>query len=109
MMEENKDENASPARDNKPDDHQPQSHKNTENTGMKIVGINLLIMVIYTVSCKFTPDLGGMLIDAFLIVIHVVVCVIMAISSKNWVWLISAFLILAIGFSTCVYMPGFKS
>ena len=66
----------------------------------KIVGINLAILLGYTVLCRFTD--GGIILDAFLIGIHFTAAIISSIIVKRWEWVLSAFLVLAIGFSTCV-------
>lgn len=70
------------------------------NNGMRIVGINIGILAGYTIICALVPDL--IMLDMFLIGIHVVVCIICAIAYRKWSWLLSAVIILVIGFSTCV-------
>ncbi|NHA03640.1 hypothetical protein G7092_07535 [Mucilaginibacter sp. HC2] len=90
-----------PAGEEKPN-YIPKPGPHPKNGGMKIVGINLLILVIYTILCKLIPDLGGLLLAAFLIAVHVFACIIMTIVRKDWLWILSAFLVLVIGFSTCV-------
>lgn len=66
----------------------------------KIVGYNLGALFIYTLICRFID--GGIILDAFLIGIHFTAGIIASIIVRKWEWLLSAFLILAIGFSTCV-------
>jgi hypothetical protein len=66
---------------------------------MGLVGINVAVLVIYTVFCKFSE--GGIILDAFLIFAHVIVCFIVAITQKNWFWFLSGLLVLIVGFSTC--------
>jgi hypothetical protein len=70
------------------------------NTGMTIVAYNLLALAVYTIACKFNE--GGIILDAFLIFFHVIICIGMALGKKSWMWFLSAVLVLAIGFSTCV-------
>lgn len=65
----------------------------------KTVGINIAGLVVYTLACRLTD--GGVIIDAFLITIHFFVAIIMSIAVRRWEWLLSAFLVLVIGFSTC--------
>lgn len=103
-MEDNKDENPSPGKENNSGDFQnvPVKGKDKNLTGMKIVGINILILAVYTLLCKLDSNDGGFIFDAFLIAIHVFVCIIMAIVKRSWMWLLSALLVLGIGFSTCV-------
>ncbi|QEC79760.1 hypothetical protein [Mucilaginibacter ginsenosidivorax] len=78
---------------------------NKQGEGMKIVGYNILTLAIYSIPC-FTVS-GGALIDAFLLLIHVVVCICAALGKRSWFWLLAGLLVLIIGFSTCVTV-GFK-
>jgi hypothetical protein len=66
----------------------------------KIVGINIAVLVFYTVLCRLID--GGIIIDALLIAIHFFAGVITSIAVRRWEWILSAFLVLVIGFSTCV-------
>ena len=66
----------------------------------KVVGINLGCLFAYTLICRFID--GGIMIDAFLIAIHFVAGIIASVIIRRWEWVLSAFLILAIGFFTCV-------
>ena len=70
--------------------------------GFGVVGYNLLILAAYTLISKFLGD-GGFVIDALLLAIHVFLCLILALAYRSWMWLLAAVLVLAIGFSTCVY------
>ncbi|HEY9003335.1 MAG TPA: hypothetical protein VIM89_18410 [Mucilaginibacter sp.] len=72
----------------------------TPQNRWKVVGINIGILAVYTIGCRLVD--GGIVIDAFLIAIHFFVGVIMSIAVRRWEWLLSAFLVLVIGFSTCV-------
>jgi hypothetical protein len=76
--------------------------------GMKIVGYNILVLVVYTVLCKFSSDLGGLVAEAFLIGIHVLVCIVMAIIKRSGIWLLAGILVLIIGFSTCIYVGNWN-
>jgi hypothetical protein len=85
---------------------QPKQKAVIENkpmTGMTIVGVNLIVLVIYTALLKLSPDNGSLILDAFCLLLHVVFCLIMAMVKKSWTWVLAASLVLAIGFSTCVY------
>jgi hypothetical protein len=66
----------------------------------KVVGINLAVLLGYTLICRFID--GGIIIDAFFIAIHFTAGIITSIIIRKWEWVLSAFLVLAIGFSTCV-------
>jgi len=80
---------------------QPQ---NKSGDGMKIVGINLLILVIYLIALKFVE--GGAIFDALLIAAQLFVCIILAIALRSRYWMLSGILVLVIGFSTCVTLGG---
>lgn len=66
----------------------------------KVVGYNMLALVIYTMICRFID--GGMFLDAFFIAVHFLASIITSIVVKRWEWVLSAFLVVAIGFSSCV-------
>ncbi len=88
-----------------PENNQPESTNNHFN----IVGYNMLALVIYTLFTRI-GDGAGYLFDALFLVIHVFVCVIVAITSKGmktWMWVLSAVMVLVIGISTCIYLPQF--
>lgn len=94
-----------------PGNWQPQppfGDKGNKPSGMKIVGYNLLVFAIYTALCAATADDGGFIFDMFLIGIHVLVGIVLAIANRNWAWLLSALIVLVIGFSTCVGMINFN-
>jgi hypothetical protein len=83
---------------------------NTGSSNFYIVGYNMLALTIYTLALKFSKDLAGYIFDALLLVVHVFVCVILAIAAKGpkvWIWVLSAVLVLTIGISTCVFIPPF--
>jgi hypothetical protein len=67
-----------------------------------VVAINVTVMVAYTVYLRFV-DRGqyNIIGDAMLIAIHVVLCLVLAIFAFSKEFLLSAALVLVIGFSTC--------
>jgi hypothetical protein len=69
-----------------------------------IIGINVGILAVYTIISKATA--GGMLIDAFFILIQFLVCIITGAAVRRWVWVLSAFVVVLIGFSTCIELMG---
>ncbi|MFD0750142.1 hypothetical protein ACFQZS_08320 [Mucilaginibacter calamicampi] len=69
---------------------------------IKIVGINLLVLAVYGILSKVAPHGEGWTYYAFLIAIHFLFCICAAIYNRNWMWVLSALLVLVIGFSTCV-------
>ncbi|MBD1366397.1 hypothetical protein IDJ77_21470 [Mucilaginibacter sp. ZT4R22] len=71
----------------------------------KIVGINLAVLAVYTLLSALSP--GGIIFDAFAIVVHVIVCIILTLTGpKRMQWLLSGVLVLVIGFSTCAGVLG---
>jgi hypothetical protein len=103
-MEDNKEEVPSPAGGNNADGLKSGPVNKPDNNlgGLEIVGINLLVLAVYTVLCKIEASEGGIVYDLLLVGVHVFVCIIMAIVRKSWIWLLSALMVLVIGFSTCV-------
>jgi len=71
-----------------------------KNHNAYIIGINIGVLALYTIISKAIE--GGVIIDAFFIAIQFVSCIIIGLSARKWVWVLTAFLILLIGFSTCV-------
>lgn len=65
-----------------------------------VIGINIGVLALYTIISKAID--GGFIIDAFFIAVHFFSCVIIGIAVKKWMWILTAFVILLIGFSTCV-------
>ena len=81
----------------------------------KIAGINLLILLIYSVVIRFAVgrsgdgSLGIMIFSAIAVGIHVFICLIVAAimnigknSGLGKAWLLSSGLVLLIGFSVCL-------
>jgi len=87
-----------------PEKKQPGNNKPMGN--MSIVAYNLLGLAFYTIVFKMLASQGGFLFDAFVLLGHFIVCFVMAISSKSWMWVLSGVLVVAIGFSTCVMVIG---
>jgi hypothetical protein len=52
-------------------------------------------------------NISSLVTEAFLVGLQVLVCLIVAAAQRDLVWLLSAFMVLAIGFSTCIYGGGF--
>ncbi|OCX53341.1 hypothetical protein BEL04_03300 [Mucilaginibacter sp. PPCGB 2223] len=82
----------------------------TRKQNYQIVGYNLLAVIIYTVLCKITSPKDGWGILMLLIGMHVFGCMVWGIVSafierykkSCGFWFLSAILVLAIGFSTCI-------
>ena len=84
----------------KPEENDP-ANGIRPNGNLAIVGYNLLALVAYTVFCAIIKDAGPFL-DAVLLAIHVLVCLITGIATRKWAWALSALVVLLIGVSTCV-------
>ena len=70
---------------------------------MKIVGVNFAVLMGYTIiSCL----VGGFILDAVCITVQVLFCIGNAIGNRNLWWLLSALMVLIVGFSTCVNFLG---
>lgn len=80
------------------EEEQPEEKKASDR--WKSVGYNIGVLVIYTLLLRFVD--GGIFIDCLVVGMHVLGCIIAAIAMRRWEWVLSAFLVLAIGFSTCV-------
>jgi hypothetical protein len=77
----------------------PQDEK-PNSGGMRIVGINLAVLAVYTIISALIRELW--VLDMFFIGLQFVTCIVMAIVKRKWSWLLSGILVLVIGFSTCV-------
>jgi glucan phosphoethanolaminetransferase (alkaline phosphatase superfamily) len=66
-----------------------------------IIGVNLLILIVYTIYLRVDSNNYNFIADAFFIAIHVVLCLVIAIFIKPRAFLLSAGLVLLIGFATC--------
>ncbi|OOQ61061.1 hypothetical protein [Mucilaginibacter pedocola] len=67
-----------------------------------VVGINIAVVIAYTIYLRYV-DKGqyNIIGDAMLIGMHVVICLLLAIFVLSKEFLMSAALVLVIGFSTC--------
>lgn len=79
---------------------EPLPPKKTDDNGFKIAGINIGIFALY---CIIAVLAQGNVFGALVVCIgHIIVCFILAIALRKWIWALSGLLILVIGFSTCV-------
>jgi len=70
---------------------------------MVIAGLNIAVLIGYTIYLRFVAQGQYNVIGlAFLIAIHVALCLILAIFIYHKEFLLSAGLVLIIGFSTCM-------
>ncbi len=76
--------------------------------GIGIIGINLVVLIVYTVLCKMVNSLDSLVLEALIIGLQVFVCIVMAIVKKSGMWLLSGLLVLVIGFSTCVGLGNMR-
>ena len=87
---------------NPPPEQEIQPDNDNNNApNVWIVGINLLVLAGYTFICVLLREVGAFL-DALLLLIHVITCLVIAITKGKWVWALSGLVVLLIGFSTCV-------
>jgi len=96
MEEHEKNEADSPTKN-------PDPANKSDRKGLRIFGLNLLILVVYSVVSKFS---GDGIADAFFIAIHFCACMIVAAIMRSWAWVLSGLLVLVIGFATCVELLG---
>ncbi len=77
------------------------------NPGMLIAGSNIFVLLFYTILTKAGNEIGGLLLDAFLIIIHAIVCFVLALNKETGkYWQLSGVMVLVIGFSTCTNFFG---
>jgi hypothetical protein len=76
---------------------------NTKHSGMLLAGVNLAIMIGYTLITSYIKD--GIILDGILILFHFLICLGLAIAKRSWLWVFSGLLVLLIGISTCVNLP----
>jgi hypothetical protein len=76
--------------------------ENSSNTKIIIVAINLAILVAYTIYFKTSSkDSLTIILEAIAIGLHVITCLLLAIVVYRKEFLLSALVILLIGFSSC--------
>jgi len=75
--------------------------ENKKDWTMRIVGINLALMIIYTIVFRSMTGNYLALTAGFFMVIQIVICLLTAIFFKPRAFLLSALAVLLIGFSTC--------
>lgn len=69
---------------------------------MMVVGINLAILAAYTIYFRWVVNEELIIIaEAFVIFLHVLLCLILAIFALRKEFLFSALVVLLIGFSSC--------
>jgi hypothetical protein len=70
---------------------------------MLVIGINLLVLIVYTLYLKveYKMDEFAIITEAFCIAVQIILCLIMAIAIYHKEFLLSALVVLLIGFSTC--------
>ncbi|MBB5397952.1 hypothetical protein [Mucilaginibacter sp. AK015] len=66
----------------------------------------MLILIVYTIALRIGHDNYNFILDAMLIALQVVLCLIIAIFTNARAFLLSAGLVLLIGFATCFAVVG---
>ncbi|RYD86203.1 MAG: hypothetical protein EOP54_30710 [Sphingobacteriales bacterium] len=68
--------------------------------GMKVVGLNIGI---YAAYCVIMALATGSVLGAYpFLIVHFILCIVLCIALKHLSWLLSAGILLVLGFSTCV-------
>lgn len=76
--------------------------EDTSNTKIIIVAINLAILIAYTIFFRTSStDSLTIILEAIAIGIHVITCLLLAIVVYRKEFLLSALVVLLIGFSSC--------
>ncbi|MCO5949418.1 hypothetical protein [Mucilaginibacter flavidus] len=76
--------------------------ENTQNTKIIIVAINLTILIAYTIYFRTSSTNSlTIILEAVAIGIHVITCLLLAIVVYRKEFLLSALVVLLIGFSSC--------
>jgi len=76
--------------------------EHNKNRSMLILAINIIIMVTYTLYTRY--EMQGelnIILNAFLVGIHFITCLVLAIFVFRREFLLSALFVLLVGFSTC--------
>ncbi|MGF7074806.1 hypothetical protein ABIC84_002749 [Mucilaginibacter sp. 3215] len=76
--------------------------KSPGSNKMMVVGINLAILAAYTIYFRWVVNEEFIIIaEAFVIFLHILLCLILAIFALRKEFLFSALVVLLIGFSSC--------
>ncbi|MCC8407354.1 hypothetical protein LJ707_00310 [Mucilaginibacter sp. UR6-1] len=67
---------------------------------MGITGVNIIILVGYTIICGMLGE-EGLIFQMVIVFIHAAVCVIIAPFARKWEWVLAGILVLIIGMSSC--------
>ena len=80
-----------------------EKQKPEQDQKIIIIGINLAVLAAYTIYNSFHRDHDGYIVigEAFLIAIQIIICLITAIFVCRKEFLLSALVVLLIGFSSC--------
>ena len=86
-----------------------EEQNDKKNQNYKIVGVNLLAVVVYSLLCRVAGGSDGWTVLMLIIPAHVLFCLILGfdrllrrIKIQSAMWFLSALMVLIIGFSTCV-------
>jgi len=85
-----------------PQTGKPGPKPNNTNANWYIVGANIGVLAFYTLVLRSVD--GAMFLDAILLLVHFLFCLVMSVVKKQGIWVLAAFLVLIIGISTCVYV-----
>ena len=74
---------------------------NKKDKTMMIVGVNLIIMISYTLIVRTTLGLDGAFLLALMLAFHFILCLLIAPFIHGKAFVLSSLAVLLIGFSTC--------
>lgn len=83
------------------DDELPPAGDKKRWSDGKIFGVNFLIFIGYSGLCAATVAQGGMIFDAFFLIAHLIISIILAGVYRRWAWGVSGLVAFLIGVSTC--------
>jgi len=66
----------------------------------KVFGLNFLIFIGYTLLCLATGG-GGFILDGFLLLCHLITCLILAGVYNRWAWGVAGLAVFLVGVSVC--------
>lgn len=75
--------------------------QNKKPSDGQILGYNVLVFIAYTIICM-AVDNSGAVVAFFISIAHFLICCVIAIITRRLAWVLGGFLVMLIGFGTCV-------
>lgn len=79
---------------------EPTPEQNKRPVYMGITGINLMVLIGYTLLCGLAGE-DGLILQIIIVLAHAGICVLVAPFARKWEWVLAGFLVLIIGVSSC--------